>query len=134
MGKIQTAKKDALTKAIAGRIRDQWDAYIRVDESAHSAILAQDFRAVDPYGTVHIGRPSAKQIAAAPIEDYWLTDLQALALGEKAALNTYTAEVQVRTGESSQRFKFEVGEVWLRQKGQWKCRYYQATMQKHDGI
>jgi hypothetical protein len=130
MGNIRTAKKDALTKAIAGRIRDQWDAYMRVDEPAHSAILARDFRAVDPHGTVHIGKPSAKQIAATPIEDYWLTEMQALPMGKEAALNTYTAEVHVRTGESSQHFKFEVGEVWLRQKGRWKCRYYQATMPK----
>jgi hypothetical protein len=43
-----------------------WDAYRAVDERANSEILADDFGAVHPDGSVHIGTPTAKEIAAAP--------------------------------------------------------------------
>jgi Domain of unknown function (DUF4440) len=129
MGRIQSVSQNELTQAIAARLRELWDAYVRIDAAAHSRILMEEYRAVHPNGTVHIGKPSAQEIAAAPIEDYWLRELQAWPAGEEAAIATYTAEVEVRSGLSAKRFKFEVGEVWLKAGGQWKCRYYHATMQ-----
>ncbi len=128
MGEIQAAGQNELTLAIAERLRELWDSYVRIDAAAHSAVLAEEFRAVHPDGSVHIGKPSAAEIAAEPIEDYWLTELQAWPAGEEAAIATYTAEVQVKDGESSVGFEFEVGEVWLKVSGQWKRRYYHATM------
>lgn len=101
-----------------------------VDESAHSALLADDYRAVHPDGTVHMGKPTAKDVAAAPIEDYWLRDLEAWPVGDEGAIATYTAEIEVRSGLSAQRLRFAVGEVWMKQHGEWKCRYYHATMLK----
>lgn len=130
MGKVRAAAQNDLTQAIAERLRELWDAYLRVDETAHSALLAKEYRAVHPDGTVHIGKPTAKEIAAAPIEDYWLTELQAWPTGEEAAIAAYTAEVEVRNGLSANRFKFEVGEVWIKEGRYWKCRYYHATPQK----
>ena len=130
MGGVHATAQNELTRTLAERLRELWDAYLRIDETAHSAILAKEYRAVHPDGSVHIGKPSAKEIAAAPIEDYWLRELQAWSAGEEAAIATYTAEVEVRSGLSAKRFKFEVGEVWLREGGQWKCRYYHATMRK----
>jgi len=79
---------------------------------------------------MHVGKPSAKEMAAAPIEDYWLRDMEAWPVGEEGAIVTYTAEVEVRSGLSAQRFQFAVGEVWMKHAGQWKCRYYHATMLK----
>lgn len=130
MGEVHAVAENELTRTIAERLRGLWDAYVRADASAHSALLAKEYRAVHPDGTVHIGKPSAAEIAAEPIEDYWLTELQAWPAGEEAAIATYTAEVQVKSGASSLGFKFEVGEVWLKEGGEWKCRYYHATMRR----
>jgi hypothetical protein len=130
MGEIHVTGQNELTRVLAERHREMWDAYMRVDEAARSTFMTEDFRAVHPNGTVHIGKPSAKEIAAEPIEDYWLTEMQAWPVGKEAAIVTYTAEVQARVDESSARFKFEVGEVWLKVGGQWRCRYYHATMQR----
>jgi hypothetical protein len=130
MGGVHTTTQNELTRTIAERLRELWDAYLRVDEAAHSAVLAKEYRAVHPDGTVHLGKPSATEIAAAPIEDYWLRELQVWPTGEEAAIATYTAEVEVRSGLSANRFKFQVGEVWWKEGGQWKCRYYHATLQK----
>jgi len=130
MGGVHAAAQNELTRTLGERLRDLWDAYLQVDEAAHSAILTGEYRAVHPDGSVHLGKPSEKEIAAAPIEDYWRRELQAWPAGEEAAIATYTAEVEVRNGLSANRFKFEVGEVWLKESGEWKCRYYHATPRK----
>lgn len=127
MSRIHAKNDHDLTLALAGRLQKIWDAYLVADETAHSEALAEDYRAVHPDGTVHVRKPSAVEMAAAPIEDYWLRVLQAWPVGEEGAIATYTAEVEVRVGLSAQRFRFEVGEVWMKHGGVWKCRYYHAT-------
>jgi len=83
MGDVHLLSQDGLTRAIAERLTEIWDAYVRVDEASHSKYLTEDYRAVHPDGAVHIGRPSAAEMAAQPIEDYWLADLQAWPVGEE---------------------------------------------------
>ncbi len=68
------------------------------------------------------------EITAAAIEDYCLTELQVWPVGEEAAIVAYKAEVKV-SGAAAMH-KFEVGEVWMKEDGKWKCRYYHATPQK----
>ena len=84
MGEVQVGAENELTRTIAERLREVWDAYARVDAETHGALLAKEYRAVHPDGTVHIGKPSAAEIAAEPIEDYWLTGLEAWPAGEEA--------------------------------------------------
>jgi len=130
MSRIHLAKENELTRKLAERHQTMWGAYVNVDEIEHSRHLAEEFRAVHPDGTVHIGRPSAAEIAAQPIEDYWLREFEAWPVGEEGAIATYTAEVEVRAGLSAERHRFAVGEVWMRYGEEWKCRYYHATMLK----
>jgi len=73
--------------------------------------LSEDCRAVHPDGNVHLGRPSAAEMTATPIEDYWLADLQAWPVGDEGAIVSYAAEVDVRNQPCSGRFQFIVGEV-----------------------
>lgn len=130
MGRIHPLKENELTRELAERIQRIWDAYLAIDEAAHSELLSDDYRAVHPDGTVHLGKPTARGIAAAPIEDYWLRDLEAWPVGAEGAIVTYDAEVEVRDGLSALRHRFAVGEVWMKRGGEWKCRYYHATMMK----
>jgi len=125
--RIQIGKENELTQTLAERLAQIWDAYLMADEEAHSALLAEDYRAVHPDGMVHIGKPTAKDMAAAPIEDYWLRDLEAWPVGDEGAIATYTAEIEVRSGLSAQRLRYAVGEVWMKHGGKWKCRYFHAT-------
>jgi hypothetical protein len=130
VARIQLVKQTELTRAIARRLAQLWDANLMADEPAHSALLADDYRAVHPDGTMHLGKPSAKDMAEGPIEDYWLRDLEAWPVGDEGAIVTYTAEIEVRSGLSAQRLRFAVGEVWMKHRGEWKCRYYHGTMLK----
>ncbi|HTZ49016.1 MAG TPA: nuclear transport factor 2 family protein [Verrucomicrobiae bacterium] len=123
-------RENELTRALAECIQKIWDAYLVADETTHNELLADDYRAVHPDGTVQLGKPTNQEIAATPIEDYWLRDMEAWPVGTEGAIATYNAEVEVRQGLSAQRFAFAVGEVWMKHAGQWKCRYYHATTRK----
>lgn len=83
-----------MTRALTERLEKIWEAYLQVDEETHSELLAEDYRGVHPHGAVRIGKPSTKEIAAWPIEDYWLWELEAWPAGEEGATLTYTAEVR----------------------------------------
>jgi hypothetical protein len=130
LGRVHPAKENELTRDLAERIQKIWDAYLVADEATHSQFLADDYRAVHPDGTVHLGKPSTEEMAAAPIEDYWLRGLEAWPVGQEGAIVTYNAQVEVRQDLSAQRFQFTVGEVWMKHAGEWKCRYYHATTLK----
>lgn len=130
MARIHRIKDNELTNTIAEGLGKTWDAYLVGDESAHSEMLAEDYRAIHPDGTMRTGKPTAAEMAAAPIEDYWLREVEAWPVGDEGAIVTYTAEIEVRRGLSAERLKFAVGEVWMKHGVEWKCRYYHATMQK----
>lgn len=130
MNTIQLASHDSLTDALSGRIQLEWDAYHSIDVPTHSSLLTDDYVAVHPDGAIRHGKPSAEQIAQAAIDQYSLTELRAVRLGDDGALVTYIAEIGVGSHISPRVAKFAVGEVWIKQYGDWKCRYYQATTLK----
>ena len=130
MGRIHPVNENELTRELAECVERLWNAYAAKDEAAHSLLLAEDYRAIHADGTVHPGKPTAEEMAAEPIEDYWLREFQAWQVGGEGAITNYTAEVEVRKGLSAERHQFLVGEVWMKRGGGWKCRYYHATLLK----
>jgi ketosteroid isomerase-like protein len=46
------------------------------------------------------------------------------------ALVTYFAEVEIPEGDHSHRAQFVVGEVWVKRRDEWLCRYYQGILRK----
>ena len=75
MSRIHLEKTDELTRALAERIECIWEAYLALDEHAIAALLADDFRAIHPHGSVHLGKASRKDMATLAIEDYRLREL-----------------------------------------------------------
>src|ERR1700740_1687512 len=130
MNTIQLASHDSLTDALSGRIQLEWDAYHSVDIPTHNSLLTDDYVAVHPDGTIRPGKPTAEQIAQAAIDQYSLTQLRASRLCDEAPLTTYIAKIGAGSHISPKVVKFAVGEVWVKQYGDWKCRYYQATTLK----
>ena len=130
---MNTARDTAsaeVTRAISTRLLTLWDAWKNKDAAAHNAALADEYSAVHPDGTLHAGKPTAPEIADAPIIGYNLSVLQVASVGPDAALVTYIAKVEVPCGDHSKHAQFAVGEVWVKQRGEWMCRYYQATLMK----
>jgi hypothetical protein len=119
-----------VTQTIATRLHALWDAWKNKDAVAHGAVLADEYRAVFPDGTLHAGKRTAQEIAAAPISDYNLSGLRVASVGPDAALVTYMATVELPVGNDADHARFAVGEVWVKRHGEWMCRYYQGTLMK----
>jgi hypothetical protein len=124
MNELVVKRRDALTEALAGKVRGIWDAYQAEDAKLHAGFMSADFSAVHPDGSFHTRPPTAKEIAAARISRYRLTEMEAWPVGADTALLRYLAEVEA----GGAKYHFVVGEVWVKQGSEWKCRYYQPTV------
>jgi len=124
MNEVSVKKTNALTEALAEKVRGIWDAYMAEDAERHASFMTEDYSAVHPDGSFHTRPPTAKEIAVARIAGYRLTELEAWPVGSDAALMRYLAEVQA----DGRKYYFIVGEVWVKHAGEWKCRYYQPTV------
>lgn len=122
-----SAEPAALTEAIRPRLLAIWEHYKNQEAEAHNALLADDYQAVFPDGTLHNRKPTPQEIAQAPLTAYSLVEVKAVPLGPDAALVTYTAEVDGPSGGKIIHVTYQVGEVWVRRAGEWKCRYYHGT-------
>lgn len=122
-----TGESPALTEAIRPRLLAIWEHYKNQEAEAHNALLADDYQAVFPDGTLHSRKPTAEEIAQARMTAYTLLQIKAVPLGPDAALVTYTAEVEGPSGGKVIHATYQVGEVWVRRAGEWKCRYYHGT-------
>ena len=120
-------ESSALTEAIRPRLLAIWEHYKNQEAEAHNALLADDYQAVFPDGSLHNRKPTPQEIAQAPLTVFRLERVKAVPLGPAAALVTYTAEVDGPSGSKIIHVTYQVGEVWVRRAGEWKCRYYHGT-------
>ena len=119
---------DALTRELHEREMRIWNAYQRADLVAHNALLSEHYRAVYPDGSIH-GRPNAQQFASEPMSAFRFSDFRAEPLGENFALVHYLADVEGPGPDGKQlHVRFVIGEVWVREAGEWKVRNYQPTV------
>jgi hypothetical protein len=121
---VSVAAQDALTKTLAGRVRQEWAAWKKGDAAAFDAVTTDDYREVSATGTPHFYRFTSQELAAFPISQFTISQLQALPVGSGGALVTYVGLITFQNGGPG---KFFFGEVWVNQGGEWKCQYSQAT-------
>jgi hypothetical protein len=103
-----------------------WQAYQNKDAVAHSAMLTDDYTSIHPNGTMH-GRATAQQIAAEAIAGFKFSQRKVWRLADHAALSTYFADVKLPAGAQPPQIRFAASEVWLKQRDEWKCTFYQGT-------
>jgi hypothetical protein len=120
-------ESSALTEAIRPRLLAIWEHYKNQEAAAHNALLADDYQAVFPDGSLHNRKPTPQEIAQAPLTAFTLERVKAVPLGPDAALVTYTAQVDGPSGGKMIHVTYQVGEVWVKRAGEWKCRYYHGT-------
>ena len=121
---VSVATQDVLTRTIAGRVRQSWAAWKRGDAAAFDALTTEDYREVAATGTLHFYRFTTQELAAFPITQFTISQLQAVPIGNEGALVTYVGLITFQNGGPG---KFAFGEVWVRQGDVWKCQYSQVT-------
>lgn len=118
------ATQDALTKALAGRERQAWNAFKKDDAVAYAALTAEDYRAVIANGALHFYRLTTQEMTAINVTQYIISQFQALPIGRDGALVTYVAQLTF----NGNYVKLAYGEVWTKQGEEWKLQYSQATV------
>jgi hypothetical protein len=123
---VSSVTQDALTRTIADRIHQAWAAVKKRDAVAYNAMLTEDFRGIPATGVPHFYRPTAQGIASLSIDQYVVSQLQALPIGHEGALATYILQILFQNADTP--VKVAVGEVWVKHGDEWKCQYSQATL------
>ena len=116
-----------LEATVSERIHRIWQAYGKGDIDAHNALLADDYTAVFPDGTLHLRRPTLEEIRSSPMSSFALSDLRVAQVTPDTALASYVADVEGPLHGKTIHIRWRVGELWVRRRGEWKCRSYQPT-------
>ena len=104
------------------------NAYLEKNVVGHNAILSDDYASIHPDGSLHNGPPSAAAIASEPIAAFRFSQFRVSRLAEDAALATYIADLDTPPGTQPAHVRFAAGTVWVKRRGEWKCRFYQGTV------
>ena len=111
--------------------RNLWQAFKNKDKAALSAILDDGFHLFEE-GLTAIGDKKAEVNAVDDFElvNYTLTDFTVKPIGPNAALVTYIAQYEGKSGGESSKAKSVFAEVWIRADKKWKDMYMQETYMK----
>jgi hypothetical protein len=120
------ATQDALTKTLAERGRQAWDAFKKDDSATFATFTTDDYRAVLANGSMHFYRFTAQEMAFVNITQYVISQFQALPIGHDGALVTYIGLFSLQNGSTY--LKVFYSEVWVKQGTEWKCQYSQGTL------
>jgi ketosteroid isomerase-like protein len=113
--------------AISERIDRIWQSYRRGDIDAHNALLADDYTAIFPDGSLHLRKPTLEEIRASPMATFALSEVRVVQVTADTALASYIADVEGPLEGKTVHIRWRVGEFWVKRRGEWKCRSYQPT-------
>ena len=126
----QPAAKPA-TPPIEARVRKLWDAYKNKDKTTLSAMLDGDFRQFEEgMSTFADKKAEVNSVDEFALLGYTLSDFNVKSIGPNAALVTYIAQYEGKSGGEVSKAKSAFGEVWVRAGGEWKGLYMQETYVK----
>lgn len=111
--------------------RKLWEAFKNKDKAALSAMLDDGFRQFEE-GLSAFGDKKAEVNAVDEFEliSYTLSDFTVKPIGPNAALVTYVAQYQGKSGGEVSKAKSVFAEVWVRTGKEWKDLYMQETYVK----
>ena len=126
-----SGKLAANSASVETNVRKLWDAFKNKDKKALSSLIDDNFRQFEE-GLSTFGDKKTEVNAVDEFElvSYTLSDFTVKSLGPNAALVTYIAQYEGKTGGESSKAKSVFGEVWTRSGNEWKALYLQETYMK----
>jgi hypothetical protein len=126
----QPAAKPA-TPPIEARVRKLWEAYKNKDKTTLATMLDGDFRQFEEGMSTFAGKKAeVNSVDEFELLSYTLSDFNVKSIGPNAALVTYVAQYEGKSGGEVSKAKSAFGEVWVRAGGEWKGLYMQETYVK----
>ena len=129
--KQPAAKPGSVSPQLEVRVRKLWESFKNKDKAALSGMLDDRFRLFEE-GLSAIGDKKAEVNAVDDFEllNYTLSDFTVKPIAPNAALVTYTAQYEGKSGGEVSKAKSVFGEVWIRSGNEWKAFYMQETYMK----
>ncbi len=128
--KQHSAASSTEAKTLEANVRKLWEAFKAKDKPALSALLADDFREMEEGAPMGDKKAEVASVDELELLSYTLSDFTVKPVGPDAALVTYTAQYESKTGTETAKAKSAFGEVWVRQGNAWKALYTQETYLK----
>jgi hypothetical protein len=129
--KQQAAKLGTVPAQLEARERKLWEAFKNKDKATLSDMLDGGFRQFEE-GLSAFGDKKTEVNAVDDFEliSYTLSDFTVKSIGPDAALVTYIAQYEGKSGGETSKAKSVFGEVWIRDGNEWKELYMQETYVK----
>ncbi len=129
--KQPAAKSGTVPAQLEARERKLWEAFKNKDKATLSAMLDGGFRQFEE-GLSAFGDKKTEVNAVDEFElmGYTLSDFTVKSIGPNAALVTYVAQYEGKSGGENSKAKSVFGEVWIRDGNEWKELYMQETYVK----
>jgi hypothetical protein len=135
-GTVTAQEKQQAAKSVAAsqlelRVRKLWEAFKNKDKATLSSLLDDKFHLFEE-GLSAIGDKKAEVNAVDDFEllSYTLGDFAVKPIAPNAAVVTYTAQYEGKSGGEASKAKSVFGEVWIRAGNEWKAFYMQETYVK----
>ncbi len=128
--KQNSAKPHADAAALESNVRKVWKTYQAKDKAALASLLTDDFRQMEEGSPMGDKKAEVASVDELELLSFTLTDFTVKPIAPNAALVTYTAQYDSKTGNETAKAKSVFGEVWVRQGNEWKAMYVQETYLK----
>jgi len=124
----QAGKSTATASILEAKVRKVWEDFKTKNKASLGAALADNFRMVEE-GTSGIGDKKTDLASVDELElvSYTLKDFTVKSLGPRAALVTYVAHYESKSGGQVAKADSVFGEVWTYEGNDWKALYLQET-------
>ncbi len=125
------ATQSAATPVLETKVRKLWETFKNKDKATLSSLLDDRFRQFEE-GLSAFGDKKAEVNAVDDFEllSYTLTDFTIKSIGPNAALVTYIAQYEGKSGGETSKGHSVFGDVWIRSGNEWKALYMQETYVK----
>ncbi len=129
--KRQAVEPQSGAPALEVNVRKLWGAFKNKDKATLASLLDDGFRQFEE-GLSTFGDKKTEVNAVDEFEllSYTLSDFNVKSIGPNAALVTYIAQYEGKSGGEVSKGKSVFGEVWIRAGGEWKDFYMQETYVK----
>jgi hypothetical protein len=124
----QAAKPATASPQLEAQVRKLWEAFKKKDKTTLSSLLDDRFRIFEE-GLTAIGDKKTEVNAVDDFEllSYTLSDFTVKPIAPNAAVVTYIARYEGKSGGEVSKGKSVFGEVWTRTGNDWKAFYMQET-------
>ena len=127
----RATKPEAGAAAIETNVRKLWEAFKKKDKTTLSSLLDDGFRQFeDGLTTFGDKKTEVNAVDEYDLLNYTLSDFTVKSTGPNAAVVTYIAQYEGKSGGENLKAKSVFGEVWIGSGSDWKALYMQETYVK----